>query len=189
MCPDAVANRDSRRYTRHVTTSDRFAQWYEYECDCNKQMLAFFETVPQENRGDDRYQRAVDLAGHLAACRENWLDRMINSARCQVEWWQSDVPLASLHERYETLQAHWKSYLAALDDAELARDFDFFGRDGSRYRWNVEGQLVQLNGHAWYHRGQIALLIDSLGGETVDTDYLYWAYEREPRYRKFDEAT
>jgi uncharacterized damage-inducible protein DinB len=29
-------------------------------------------------------------------------------------------------------------------------------------------------GHAWYHRGQIAMLVKDLGGETVDTDYIFW---------------
>ncbi len=36
-------------------------------------------------------------------------------------------------------------------------------------------QAVTLAGHASCHRGQIALLVDQLGGETVDTDYVYWA--------------
>ena len=32
-------------------------------------------------------------------------------------------------------------------------------------------QIEQLAGHAAYHRGQIALLVDQLGGEVQDTDY------------------
>ena len=46
--------------------------------------------------------------------------------------------------------------------------------DGKRYRWDVEGILTQVSGHAWYHRGQIAQLVAALGGKAVDTDYILW---------------
>jgi len=56
----------------------------------------------------------------------------------------------------------------------------------SQYRWSIEGQIVQLVGHAFYHRGQIAQIVDDLGGSTVDTDYLFWAYVKNPRYGKIN---
>jgi uncharacterized damage-inducible protein DinB len=43
----------------------------------------------------------------------------------------------------------------------------------------VEVQVIQLFGHASYHRGQIALLVDQLGGEVVDTDYVDWWWARQ----------
>ena len=46
---------------------------------------------------------------------------------------------------------------------------------GDRYRWPLIDLLTQLFGHAWYHRGQIALLVKDLGGEPVDTDYIFWS--------------
>ncbi|MGC4045162.1 MAG: DinB family protein [Armatimonas sp.] len=42
----------------------------------------------------------------------------------------------------------------------------------------IEVQIVQLIGHAPYHRGQVALLVDQLGGEVVDTDYADWWWYR-----------
>ena len=33
-------------------------------------------------------------------------------------------------------------------------------------------------GHAFYHRGQIVMLVAELGGDTVDTDYLFWSESR-----------
>ncbi len=49
---------------------ERYRAWYEYEKDCNDKMLAMLESVPEANRSDPRFQRAVTLADHLAACRE-----------------------------------------------------------------------------------------------------------------------
>jgi uncharacterized damage-inducible protein DinB len=43
-----------------------------------------------------------------------------------------------------------------------------------RRRWPLVDLLTQVFGHAWYHRGQIAMLVKDLGGETVDTDYIFW---------------
>ena len=52
--------------------------------------------------------------------------------------------------------------------------FEWQFPDGRRFRWDVEGVLTQTFGHAWYHRGQIATIVNGLGGKPVDTDYIYW---------------
>jgi uncharacterized damage-inducible protein DinB len=64
--------------------------------------------------------------------------------------------------------------MSRLDEKELVRVLEWQIADGRRYRWNVEGVLTQLFGHAWYHRGQIAQLVAGLGGKPVDTDYIFW---------------
>lgn len=159
----------------------RFRLWYEHECDCNDKMLTMLESVPGDRRTDPRFQRAVTLAAHLSACRENWLSRMLGDGP-QVDWWEDDATLESLRARFAKMEESWAQYLANLTDDELPADFVFGTVDGKKYRWNIEGQIVQLVGHAFYHRGQVALLVDELGGETVNTDFLYWAYQREPRW-------
>jgi len=168
---------------------DRYRELYEHERDCNLKMLAMIESVPEANRGDARFQQAVNLAGHLAACRENWLDRMDADGIKQVDWFEDRCDLATLRPRFAALETRWTDYLANLDEAGLERDFEFPVGDGRRFRWSVEGQILQLVGHAPYHRGQIALLVDQLGGETVDTDYVYWAYTRNPCYGVVESGT
>jgi uncharacterized damage-inducible protein DinB len=161
---------------------DRYRYWYEHECDCNDKMLGMLESVPVDRRTDPSFARALILAAHLGACRENWLIRMTESDRAPSNWWPEDVDLESLRPRFQKLQAGWTSYLANLTDEDLKRDFEFAVKDGTRFRWNIEGQIVQLVGHAFYHRGQIAILVDQLGGETVDTDYLYWVANTNLHY-------
>ncbi len=154
---------------------ERYRMLYEHEKDCNAKMLAMLESVPDANRGEDRFQQAVTLAGHLAACRENWLDFMARDSKNQVAWRDERCDLATLRPRFAALESQWTDYLARLGDDQLAQDFEFTEADGERYSLPTEVQIVQLLGHASYHRGQIALLVDQLGGETVDTDYVYWA--------------
>lgn len=155
-----------------------YRELYEYERDCNRKMLAMIESVPAVNRDDASFMQAVLLADHLAACRENWLEYMRGDGTSLVPWFKETGDLASLKPRYAALETQWADYLATLDDAQLALDFTFPGEDGRRYAVRTEVQIVQLVGHASYHRGQIALLVDQLSGETVDTDYVDWVVSR-----------
>ncbi|MCW3096453.1 MAG: hypothetical protein JWL77_2071 [Chthonomonadaceae bacterium] len=152
-----------------------YRKHYLYEKDCNDKMLSMIESVPEANRSDPRFQQAVTLADHLAACRENWLDLMHGEGLNLVDWFNKTSDLATLRPRFAVLEAQWTDYLAHLTDAQLVQDFTFV-ENGGRYTLPTEVQIMQLVGHASYHRGQIALLVDQLGGETVDTDYVFWAF-------------
>ncbi len=157
---------------------DRYRAQYEYEKDCNAKMLAMLDLVPDARRSDARFQQAVTLAGHLAACRENWLDHMAGEGRNQVAWRDKQCDLAALPSRFAALERAWTDYLARLQEDRLAQDFAFTD-NGERFSLPNEVQIVQLFGHASYHRGQVALLVDQLGGETVDTDYADWWWARK----------
>ncbi|MEO7714829.1 MAG: DinB family protein [Capsulimonas sp.] len=149
-------------------------QSFEHEKDSNQKMLAMIGSVPDANRGDARFQQAVTLAGHLAACRENWLDYMHSDGLQQAAWFDKSCDLATLAPRFVALEAGWTDYLARLTEDQLLSNFEFSVEGAGTYSLPTEGQIVQLFGHASYHRGQIALLVDQLGGETVDTDYIFW---------------
>lgn len=164
-----------------MTLVETFRAWYEQEREANRKMLEMLGSVPEAQRGDPRYQRALDLAAHLTACRNNWLIRM-QGALPTGEWWPTAASPDALAGSIAASEEVWASYLSGLTPEELERDFEFSMRDGRRAKWNVQGQLMQLVGHGYYHRGQIAVLVGELGGEVIDTDYLYWAFETDPRY-------
>jgi len=158
---------------------ERYRVLYEHEKDSNHTMLTMLESVPEASRRDARFQQAVTLAGHLAACRENWLDRMEGEERRPVAWWDAQCKLAPLRPRFTALESRWTDYLARLDEGYLVQYFEFSEGGEERFRLPAEVQIVQLFGHASYHRGQIALLVDQLGGETVETDYVDWWWARQ----------
>ncbi len=93
-----------------------YRKWYEQEKDANAAMLRMLASVPSEARSDDRFKRAAVLAAHLAACRENWLDRMVAGGREQVDWWPVDPELDSLPARYSAIEKRWTEYLPNLQD-------------------------------------------------------------------------
>lgn len=157
---------------------DRYREWYEHEKSANLRMIEMIESVPFEKHANPKFMRAVNLAAHLAACRENWLDRMDSDGENQTDWFVDGFELGGLRPRYERIERQWTEYLSRLKDEDLAGNFQFDTKDGTHYILGIETQLTQLVGHAFYHRGQVALLVDELGGQTVDTDYLFWAVSR-----------
>ena len=160
----------------------RYCELYDYERDANDKMLTMLESVPDAARTDPRFQRALGIAGHLAACRENWLTWMAGEDRPIEQWFETDTTLESLRPRFTALEERWVAYLAPLTAEDLDATFSFTEADGNTYRVVRGGQLTQLEGHACYHRGQVVLLVDMLGGTTVDTDYIDWVCPRDPRY-------
>lgn len=157
---------------------ERFRHWYEHEKAANLRMIEMIESVPFERHDDSRFTQAVCLAAHLAACRENWLDRMDSDGQNQTDWWVDKFELGGLRPRFQRIERQWTEYLARLTDEALGQNFQFDTKDGKHYSIKVETQVTQMVGHAFYHRGQIALLVDQLGGTTVDTDYLFWEVTR-----------
>ncbi len=153
---------------------DYYRTQYEYEIFCNHKMLAMLESVPDDRRTESRFQQAVSIADHLAACREKWLDYMIGNGSSEIPWRDEQANLLELRPRFAALESCWTDYLARLEPGQLSQDFEFTESDGEVYRLPIEVQIVQLIGHASYHRGQVALLVNHLGGEIIDTDYADW---------------
>jgi uncharacterized damage-inducible protein DinB len=155
--------------------ADRFRRWYGHERDCNAKIVQMLNSVPAERRSDPQFEKALGRATHVIAAREIWLGRLGHYDAAPASWNVPNAPLEDLPNRFERIEQAWISFLDSLDDAALAQPFEFGGKGFGRYRWNVEGILTQLNGHAWYHRGQIASLVAAVGGKSIDSDYIFWA--------------
>ncbi|MFT3881266.1 MAG: DinB family protein [Gemmatales bacterium] len=110
---------------------------------------------------------------HLATARLRWLYRL-GIVKELPPIFPKGTSLSELRAMIAAAEAAWIDYLAPLDDAKLASEFEYTSAENKRYRWTIEGLLTQVNGHAWYHRGQIAMLVADLGGKAVDTDYIFF---------------
>jgi uncharacterized damage-inducible protein DinB len=156
------------------TLADRFRHWYEYERDCNAKCLTMLASVPEDRRDTPEFQKAVGRMAHLVVARQRWLNRLGHWAS-SPNLFPQGTKLNDLPAMIAATEEAWVQYLRTLDDAGLTRDIEWQIDNGKRYRWTVEGVLTQTFGHAWYHRGQIAQLVAGLGGQAVDTDYIFWS--------------
>jgi uncharacterized damage-inducible protein DinB len=155
----------------------RFRRWFDYEKDSHAKTLASLNAASEELRESQEFRKAVSLLGHIVAARRVWLFRfgVLNN---NVELFPRDVSLGDISDQLAEMETAWSQYLDQLDDAELARVFEYQSYAGQRFRNSIEEILTQLFGHSWYHRGQIAQLVRSMGTEPAVTDFVFWA--REP---------
>ena len=92
---------------------ERYRNWYEHERHCNDRMLTMIELVPEQRRGEAAFGRAVDLAAHLAACRENFAERLLGTGVDDVDWWPTAGSAESPRLRFARVELRWSEYLGA----------------------------------------------------------------------------
>ena len=161
--------------------AERFRRWFEYEKDSHAKVLASLEALPEDQQSAEDFQKCLDLLAHVAAARELWLYRFGISEMgpsTHDELFPRGESLEQVARRIEAMQEKWGEYLSELEDEELERIFEYQSVEGPRFKNRIEELLTQLFGHSWYHRGQIASRVRSLGGEPAVTDFVYWS--REP---------
>lgn len=162
-----------------LTRADEYRRAFEHESQANHAMLDMLAGVPEAARWDGRFQRAISIASHMCACRQNYLNSLLGSESQAEPWFEEQGDFSSLRSRFNRMEAEWKAYLANLDGAALDGFFTFWD-NGRKWKMSTQAQLFQLIGHAGYHRGQVVLLVDQLGGETVDTDFILWFEQNVP---------
>jgi len=96
------------------------------------------------------------------------------------ELFPADPALAEIRARLAETDAAWTEWLARADDDALARHFEYRSIEGEWFRDTVVDVVTQLAGHSWHHRGQIVLLLRSIGVQPPITDFIYWTREAIP---------
>ncbi len=160
------------------TLVEQYRRWFEYEKDSHRQVLASLESVPEEGRGSEPFQKAQSLMGHIIAARRMWLHRFEPSSfERPAELFPTSATRESLEAGLATMERDWSAYFGRLNEHELARAFDYVTSEGTNFRSVVVDVLTQVYGHSLYHRGQIASLVRAAGGEPARTDFIFWTRE------------
>jgi uncharacterized damage-inducible protein DinB len=162
------------------TPAEEYRRWFEYEKDSHRKVLASLNAVPAKLRSSPGFQKAVDLMAHLIAARLLWLYRFGAATEPPREMFPEKVALDDVSRRLAEMESAWGPYLARLDAAEIARVFEYRSLDAGWFRNTIGDILTQLFGHSWYHRGQIAALVRSLGCDPAITDFVFWTREPIP---------
>lgn len=155
---------------------ERYRRWFDYEKDSHAKTIASLHAVPDEMRNAEAFRRAVYLMGHIVAARRMWLFRLGVTGQ-NAELFPPDVTLEQVTDQISEMETLWSAYLIGVDDFDLEQVFEYQSYEGPRFRNTIEEILTQLFGHSWYHRGQIAALVRSLGGTPAITDFVFWSRE------------
>jgi uncharacterized damage-inducible protein DinB len=156
---------------------EQYRRWFEYEGDVHRLALESLERLDASQRELPAFRKAVDLLAHVIAARNMWLFRFGMTDE-NAELFPQNTQIGAIAKSLDAMETKWNEYLEKLTDADLERVFEYTSYEGSRFRNSVGDILTQLFGHSWYHRGQIASLVRSMGAEPAVTDFVFWA--REP---------
>lgn len=159
--------------------AEQYRRWFEYEKDSDAKVLASLQAVADPLRGLPQFQKAIDLLAHLVAARNMWLYRL-GQGNKPAELFPLEMPLTDLPTLLDEMESAWSSYFEKLTDEQIEREFEYQSYDGPHFRNTVEDVLTQLFGHSLYHRGQIAMILRSIGAEPAPTDFIYWSREALP---------
>ncbi len=163
--------------TQTPTQVDRYRRWFEYEKEAHAKVVRSLESVPADRRDGAEFRRAVSILGHIVAARHVWLFRLGEVPTAPKEFFPQGESVTDISARLNDIQEKWTAYMGRLTDADLERNFEYKSLDAGRVRNRIEDILTQLYGHSLYHRGQIAMLVRTAGGEPAATDFVYWCRE------------
>jgi uncharacterized damage-inducible protein DinB len=158
--------------------TDQFRDWYDYEKDSHRKVIASLRAVPGQSQATEAFQKAVDLLSHIVGARTLWLYRLGVISEAPQTPFPQGLSLDVVEKQLEEIESRWTEYLSSLDESGLARTFEYGSMEGPRFRNRIDEVLTQLFGHSSYHRGQIAYLVRSLGAQPAPTDFILWA--RQP---------
>lgn len=163
-----------------MSSLENYRRWFEYEKDSHAKTLASINAVSESLRDTAEFRKAVYLMGHIVAARRMWLFRF-GVSRDKVDLFPREIGFVELPDQIAEMETNWSHYLSQLDEAQLSNVFEYDSYEGLRFRNTIEEILTQLFGHSWYHRGQIAMLLRSIGAEPAVTDFVFWAREAVDR--------
>jgi uncharacterized damage-inducible protein DinB len=85
------------------------------------------------------------------------------------------LSLDELTARYRRAHDEAVSFLARLEESELAREFDL---PHASFRRSMRDCLLQVAMHSQHHRGQCASRLRALGVTPPTTDFILWVGEQ-----------
>lgn len=160
------------------TLIDQATRWLAYEQDAHTKTLASLADVPDEKQNEPEFKKAIRIMAHLAVSRHKWMVRLGRALEMHTNFFPDDWTLETLAGELAASHQLWEGYLGSLEeDAELEEYFEYESSDAGPCRSKMGDVVTQLFGHSWYHRGQVAMLIKSLGGQPATTDFIYWSRE------------
>jgi uncharacterized damage-inducible protein DinB len=109
---------------------------------------------------------------HLVAVEWLWLERWRGRSPKELILPVELPTLAVVTERWTTVEAEMRGYLAALDEDALARPLSIVSTRGEQWTYPLWRMLMHLLNHQSFHRGQVTTLLRMLGAQPPRIDFL-----------------
>lgn len=117
--------------------------------------------------------QALDLLAHILSAEHVWMCRIQGTESAHPIW-----PTLSLEACATLANENHLAYRALVDDVSdgsETRMITYRNSSGVEFQNSLEDILLHIAEHGAYHRGQVALLNRSSGGNAISTDYIVFS--------------
>lgn len=151
----------------------RFRRLFEYDDESNAKAISAIRSA----RAGAEQERAIGIMAHVLIARREWLRRMggpgaVGGAAMTTDFFPKGFGVNDLEHLLSEVRAWWQEWLASLSEAKLRQAYDYTSSDGKHWTTHIEDSLTHVLLHGAYHRGQVALMVKSGGGEPQPTDFI-----------------
>ncbi|TVQ62123.1 MAG: hypothetical protein EA378_06575 [Phycisphaerales bacterium] len=155
--------------------------WCEQESWAHAKCWGALRALPELSRGDARFQRAVDKVVHIAEARAVWLWRVGARAERPTNIFPDGMTLDEGERLDVRSMETWRGFVEGLDVGGLSREVRYQSLDGASWSNSVLEICTHVWSHGFYHRGQVGLLVNAMGGTPAGADYILHARARGSR--------
>ena len=153
---------------------------FGYSYWANKKMFQVVSQLPPEQFTQPvagAYGSIRNTLVHVMSAEWGWLDRCGGHPRGPALKADDYPTIESVVEEWTRVEVSMREFLATLKDDDMTRIVEFAlpGRD--KRALPVQSLLQHSVNHAAHHRGQIALLLRSLGHVPGNIDLLIYDFE------------
>ncbi|MFN2602205.1 MAG: DinB family protein [Gemmatimonadaceae bacterium] len=150
---------------------------YDYNYWANKKLFAVItQLTPEQFTGATvgSYGSIRNTLVHTMSAEWGWLDRCGGTKR-GPQLKADDFPtFESVAQTWERVEGYVREFLSGLKDEDLSRKIEFT-LGGPTHSIPLGDLMHHAAIHAVHHRGQVALLLRTLGYVPGNFDYLFFA--------------
>ncbi len=157
---------------------------YDYNTWANGRILGAVEPLTPEAFLRDlknSFPSMRDTLTHILGAEWIWLRRWHGESPSQVLPATDFPSVASLKDRYSSVEKERRAFLEGLSEERLAQPFQYKDIAGNAHSLLLVQSLQHVVNHGTYHRGQITTMLRQLGATPVSTDLARFYLERASR--------
>ena len=155
---------------------------YDYGCWANRKLFAVIAELSVEDFTRPvagSYGSIRNTLVHVVSAEAGWLERC-GGPRRGPRLKADDFPtFGSVLQKWQTVEAQWRAFLASAKDEDLARIVEFSIDPSVKYALPMGELVQQATTHGVHHRGQVALLLRLLDRVPGDFDILLYFFGRQ----------
>ena len=154
---------------------------YDYHYWANRQLFGVVARLTPEQFNQSvagSYESVRNTLVHVLSAEWGWLDRCGGPARGERLNPLVYPTVESLVRAWTGVERHMRAFLSGLKDEDLAREIEFAIGVGPKHSLPLGDLMQHAAVHAVHHRGQVALLLRTLGYAPGSFDLLLYVGER-----------